>query len=355
MFRIQTENNAEIRRLQSRILLLASALFFLVNISIAGRGDKTGTASAPELLIPIGARSIGMGTSSLAVVDGLEALYWNPAGMIRSDGTTELLFSHMAYLADIGVDYFALSASMGDLGRIGFSIKSISVGDIPVTTEDQPDGTGEIATPTFIVAGGAFARHITDRISIGFSANVLYEKMASVSTSGVAFTGGVQYTGLGGIDGLGVGVVIRNIGPSLTFGGTGLLHTAQVGDASRDQYTILIDAAPADLPSTIELGLAYSMDWTEDARMVFTSTFQNNNYSNDEYKIGAEYSFRQMLFVRGGYMFSASTGDQEYIYGPTAGIGVRAKINELNVHVDYGYRSAKYFGGNSIFTVGLDF
>jgi len=337
-----------------RTIVILAAICFLFNVSFAGRGDKTGTASAPELLIPVGARSIGLGTSSLAVVDGLEALYWNPAGMVRTTGTTDVLFSHMEYLADIGVDYLALSTSMGDLGRIGFSIKSISIGDIPVTTEDQPDGTGEIASPTFLVAGGAFARRITDRISFGFSANVIYEKMASVSTSGIAFTGGVQYTGLGGIDGLGVGVVLRNIGPSLTYGGTGLLHTAEIGDATRGQYTILVDAAPADLPSTIELGMAYSLDCSEDGHLVFTGTFENNNYSNDEYKIGTEYSFRQMLFVRGGYMFSASTDDQEYIYGPTAGIGVRAKINEMNIHVDYAYRAAKYFGGNSIFTVGFE-
>lgn len=331
------------------ILLLTSTLAW------AGRGDLTGTTSAPELLIPVGARAIGMGCSSLAIVDGIEALYWNPAGMVRSNSNTDLLISHMAYLADIGVDYLAFSTSLGDIGRLGLSVKSLSFGDIPVTTEDQPDGTGQFTSPTFLNVGGTFARHISDRITAGISSTIIYEKMADVSTSGIAFTAGAQYIGLGGIDALGLGVVIRNIGPSLTFGGSGLLHTGQVNDATRDQYTVLIDAASADLPSTIEIGLGYKLDVSTDAHFNFTMEFQNNNYSNDEYKLGSEYSFKNILFIRAGYMFSASGGDQEYIYGATAGIGVRTVINRLNIEVDYAYRATEYFDGNNVFAVELEF
>src|SRR5512136_961525 len=46
-------------------LLLASANAF------AGRGDKVGTGAAPELLIPVGARYVGMGNASASLSTGV--------------------------------------------------------------------------------------------------------------------------------------------------------------------------------------------------------------------------------------------------------------------------------------------
>lgn len=330
------------------LVLCASAVF-------AGRGDKVGTASAIELLIPVGARTIGMGNSNLSLVSGIEAMYWNPAGIMRSQMNTSVMFSHMAYLADIGVDYVALNTSLNDVGRLGLSVKSLSFGEVNVTTEDQPDGTGETTSPTFLVIGGTFARNISDRIAIGITSNFVYEKMANVSASGIAFTAGVQYTGLGGIDGLGVGVVIRNIGPALKFNGTGLLRTAEVNDALRGGSALAIASASADLPSTIEIGLGYTVNIGQEGFLHLTSTFQNNNFADDEYKIGAEYILRNTIFIRGGYAFAPSEGQREYIYGASAGIGVRTMLGANQVSVDYAYRSVKYFNGNSVFTIGIEF
>src|SRR5207249_4204003 len=76
-----------------------------VTLSFAGRGDKVGTASGIELLIPIGARSIALGSSSLALVSGTEAIYWNPAGLVRENRSTGVMISHMSYLADINIEY----------------------------------------------------------------------------------------------------------------------------------------------------------------------------------------------------------------------------------------------------------
>ncbi len=47
----------------------------------ASSGNRTGTNGASELLIPVGARDIGMGGSTVALTSGPEALFWNPAGI----------------------------------------------------------------------------------------------------------------------------------------------------------------------------------------------------------------------------------------------------------------------------------
>ena len=185
--------------LACRILLLTISLSCVLH---AGRGDKSGTSAAPELLIPVGARSIALGGASLATITGVEAIYWNPAGLARSSPAFDLMVSHMSYLADIGVNYFAASRNFADVGSVGLAVKSLAIDDIPITTEDQPDGTGETTSPTFLVVGGAFSRRMSDKISVGIVANLVFEQMARVSARGISFSGGVQYTGLGGMEGL---------------------------------------------------------------------------------------------------------------------------------------------------------
>jgi hypothetical protein len=321
----------------------------------AGRGDKAGTAAAPELLIPWGARGIALGGAPIALVSGIEAIYWNPAGLARLRAGAGVTFSHMSYLGDIGVDCFAAGAHMGELGSVALSVRSLSFGQIPVTTEDMPDGTGETTSPTYLTVGATLGREISDRISVGITANVIYEKMARVSATGVAFSMGVQYSGIGGIEGLAVGAAVKNIGPSFKFDGTGLLRSAQVTDATLNGSTLKIPAASSDLPSTIEIGLGYTLRVSETGQLNIMSAFQNNNYSDDEYRFGAEYSFTQNISFQGGYAFASQTEGREYIYGPSAGVRLHTTLASIDFTIDYAYRAVKYFSGNHIITLTMEF
>ena len=104
--------------------------------------NRSGTAAAPELFIPVGARDMALGGASIATTAGLEALHWNPAGLARAHSDVGLLFSTMSYIADIQVNYTAISGRFGRFGSLALSLKSLDIGAIPITTEAQPDGTG---------------------------------------------------------------------------------------------------------------------------------------------------------------------------------------------------------------------
>ncbi len=345
-------NGLPVRGRALALLVCATlGLFGLAPDARAGRGDKVGSSSGTQLLLPVGARAIGLGGSTLATVYGNEAIYWNPAGLARSERASEIFVSHMAYLADIGVDYLALSTRLADVGVIALSVKSLSVGAIPVTTEDLPDGTGETTTPTFMTIGGTFARRMSDQISVGFTANLLLERMGDVSATGIAFNGGIQYLGLGGVDGLNFGVAVKNVGPQLKYDGDGLLRSGQLVDISRPDALYKIEAASADLPSTIEIGLGYTRHLNELSDLTLTGLFQNNNYAEDEYRFGLEYAYRDLFFVRGGYAVSSASGDQEYIFGSSAGAGIKTTLQGVLISVDYGYREVKYLRGNHVFTL----
>lgn len=346
------------------LFLFVAVHFVLSAVSFAGGENRVGNSAAAELLIPVGARDIAMAGSSIATSTGLDAMYWNPAGLARAEFATNAVFSHMNYIADIGIQYVAVSTRFGDFGSLGLSIKSVGIGEIAVTTEDQPDGTGQMINPTLLNIGLTYSRMLTDRISIGASATLISERFGLVSATGVAFSGGVQYSGLANVTGLSVGVAVKNLGPRMSFDGDGLIREGIVSNASGSFYKV--DAESFDLPSTIEIGLAYNYVLAEENMITVSGVFQNNNFSADEYKAGLEYHYANTFFLRGGYTFSDITKSaaiqsndavdrSQQIFGFSAGAGLRYPVGSLNVSFDYAFRSVKFLENNHVFTVGLGF
>ncbi|HQG46745.1 MAG TPA: hypothetical protein PLG50_13885, partial [bacterium] len=140
------------------VLVTLAILVVLAAQAFAGASNRAGTNAASELLIPVGARYIGMGGATAASVQGIDAIYWNPAGLDRASYRATAQFSQMSYLAGIDVTYAAVAAKFGGLGSIGLSFKTLAMGDIAITTEDAPDGTGALFSPQFLNLGLTYSR-----------------------------------------------------------------------------------------------------------------------------------------------------------------------------------------------------
>jgi hypothetical protein len=343
-------------KVTKHILLHASIAMLLVSVALSGSKNRTGTGGATELTIPIGARSIAMGNATVATATGIDALFYNPAGTASNGTGTTLFVSHMNYIADISVDCGAVSVNVPSFGVLSLQLVGYSVGEIMLTTTDLPDGFGATFKPQFFTGGLTYSTNLTDRISIGFTGTLISESMATVSATGFAFSAGAIYDNLGGINGLKFGVVLKNVGPQMKFDGSGLNVNGSVSTLDRPPYFYKIDAASFELPSSFEIGIGYKTALMDDHSVTFSTAFQNNNFSDDAYRIGAEYSFQNVVFVRGGYDYSPSQVDQrENIFGTTFGVGLRTNLASVDVAFDYAFRSVKYFGGNHVFslTAGL--
>ena len=334
-------------------ILLAFILLLAVD-AFAGGGKRTGTGGAAELLIPVGPRGIAMAEANIATSKGIEALYWNPAGVSLMQNNADVIFSHMSYIADIGVEYGAVAANFEGFGVLSFSLKSLGVGDIQVTTTANPDGTGDTFSPTFIVAGLSYSRQLTEAISVGLTANFISETMADVSASGFAFDVGVMYNNLADINGLSLGVVIKNLGPDMKYTGGGLYHEGQIVDVSRPPSFYTVEAAAFQLPSNFQLGLGYSPVLDEMNSLQFSGIYQNNNFSGDEYKVGGEYGYHDMFFVRGGYEFAPQISE-DYLFGFTAGVGINYAVENFGFKVDYAFRDVQFFEANHVIALTLTF
>lgn len=337
------------------VIIIALTLLLSYN-SDAGSPNRRGTAAATELLIPIGSAGVGLNGSTLAKVNGLDALFWNPAGLARSSFTSEVMFSKLSYIADIGVNYFAVSGNLGDLGFIAASLKTLSFGDIEITTIDKPEGTGVSYSPTFMTMALTYSRRMTDRIFFGSNMKLIYESIKRVEATAFAFDFGLQYKA--GETGFNFGIALKNLGTKIRFDGPDFERF--VNDPNQPPgfppQPYVIRTAAFDLPTTLELGLSYLYPLASEHNVSFNTTFVNNNYSNDQYRFGVEYSFKNILFLRGGYLVSPDIPETlEGIYDFTFGAGVQYQISGVEMAVDYAYRPVKFFDANQWFTIRLAF
>jgi hypothetical protein len=333
-------------------------LFFLFGISIvtfASGGNRTGTGGAAQLNIPVGARSISMGGANIASAYGIEALFWNPAGVAKLDKSVGVTFSHMSYIADIGVEYGAVGANIEGFGVLSLSIKSLSIDDILITTTQNPDGTGATFTPQMLVAGVSYSKLLTENISVGVTANYISETLGEVDASGLAFNVGVNYDNLANIHGLSFAIAIKNLGGEMQYDGAGLLHQADVDDYNRPPQLYQANSAPFEIPSQFEIGFAYTPHFDDINSLQLSTSFQNNNFSGDEYKLGAEYSYNNLFFIRGGYSLAPDVADEDYLYGLTAGAGIKYDLDGINLMIDYAFRDIQYFEANHVFQISFEF
>ncbi|MFQ5771992.1 MAG: PorV/PorQ family protein [bacterium] len=340
--------------------LFAATLVFLLLFSIdsyAGNRKKAGVAAGAELLIPVGTRDMAMGGATIATTSGIDAIFWNPAGLARTDYSAVATFSRTTYIADIDINYVAVAGKFGNFGTVGFSIKSLAIGDIPITTEDQPDGTGASLDPTFITVGVHYGKLLIENVAVGFSVRVISENLreARVSATGFSFSAGVQYQNAGGLQGLDLGVAVKHIGPQMGFSGSGLLRDAGVEDANRGVSLVEIDAGTEDLPSTIEIGVAYTVNAGEFSKIHFATMFQNNNFSDDQARFGVEYEYNDLFFLRAGFNSSPDAPDDAFIFGPTLGAGAHVLVGGINIFADYAWQQNDFFDNQNTFSIRLGF
>ncbi|MBS4029771.1 MAG: PorV/PorQ family protein [Ignavibacteriales bacterium] len=338
-----------------RIIYLSIILLIATLQSPAGDEKRMGTTGAEELLIPVGARSIATAGSFLSTLKGVEAIYYNPAGL--SAGTnSEAMFSYMSYIADINVSYFAVSANLEDIGAFGLSFKSLDFGDILQTTVDDPEGTaGNTYSPGYYNFGLTYSRSITDRVSAGVTTKMIYESIMNTSASALAIDMGIQYRFASNLS---LGVAIKNIGSDMKFIGSDLQTKTEIPGTGVGTGSGVYspETEPFQIPAYFELGLNYQYSLAAQNDLLVGSTFRNNNAKQDEIKLGLEYLVLDAFALRSGYEMLIGENTSS-IFGLNYGVGVEQELESgMRFSFDYAFRSVEDFPtDNHVFTIKLGF
>jgi len=334
----------------------------LVQAATAGAGsvDRVGTSGAQELRIPVGAASIATGGSAVALGGGLRNIYWNPASLASTD-QSEGMVSYMGYIGDSKVNYGAIATHLGSQGQLGFSMKILNIGDIIVTTEDAPDGTGEVLNPNFGVFGITYARRMTDRVHLGLTGSYISEKVADVAATGFAVDLGVQYDT--GWRGLRFGFAMKNIGPDMRYKGANLEERVVLptDDPSASGHVLQLQAASFELPSYLQIGVSYDLPMGGgDRHSTIFGAFQGNNFTTDEYRLGAEVPVGNFLALRGGFVgqvpIKEEDRQQDYLYSYTYGAGFNFKLGDRPFALDWaGQHVGDFFDDNQQVSLHITF
>jgi hypothetical protein len=318
----------------------------------AGSPERIGTGGAPELRLPVGARSVALAGSDLGTVSGAEALFYNPAGIVESKSHTELLFSHTQYIADMKLNYIAVTQAVGN-GAIGVSAKVLSIGDMVYTTEAAPDGTGETFNPTYSTLGLTYARKMTDRVDFG--ATVLYdsEHILQETANGVSFGFGFVYDT--DFHGARLGMAMNNVGPNMEYGGSDLQHLQQLPGYNPfvSPRNLGLSTSTFELPTSFQFGLSLPLIRGGQNAFAVHGAYINNSFAVDEGRVGAEYVYQKLFALRGGYKITSNSDD---LFSFSYGLGLRVPLGASSMWVDYaGQPVNKYFDDVQHLSLTLEF
>jgi hypothetical protein len=274
------------------------------------RNDRSSAAeTATFLLVPVGARSIGLGGAVSSARGDLEGSLWNPASISGLDGSALYLMG--------GEDFAASSRVLGGVLAIGQVRAGLTVLHYDLGTVEARDGAnnplGEIepAQTAFVLSAGY---PVLDWLDMGASWKLL-RLSASCSiacgslddtSTGSAFDIGAVAS-LPGNRALRGGLLIRNLGAGIGY-----------ADGPADPLpTRLRLGVEADLPALFHSASA----WVEgDLDLLIRVDLQQTLSEFDDFDahLGAELGWRDLLLVRGGYASS-----NEGRSGPTIGLGIR--------------------------------
>lgn len=321
-------------------ILLFIVLFSFLQITIHAQvfpilgGQRAGISTAEFLKIGVGARASALGEAFVAISNDASALYWNPAGLVQFKDD-QVFFSHNMWVVDINHDYVGAVYHMDETNAFGVSFTSLSMNDMPVTTEYAPNGTGEYFGFSDMALSLTYSRKMTEQFSFGGSVRYIEETLDKLKMRGVMIDLGTYYwTGLGSTR---FAVAVSNFGNQLAPDGKVVL----LGKREKSDWQAF---SP---PTTFRIGFAFEPYESEMNKLTASIQLNHPNDNSENLATALEYSWKNTFYLRGGYKFNVE--EQNYSFGA----GVNLPISIANVTVDYAYANFVRLGTAHRFSIIL--
>ncbi|MBI5727770.1 MAG: PorV/PorQ family protein [Ignavibacteriales bacterium] len=255
----------------------------LLAISLHAQSYKTtGTTGFVFLEIPVTARSAALGEASVAVSDGdAQSLFTNPAAA----GFTNKQHSFSSFYSPWFVDIKHLASSYmisTDAGVFSVGLNYFDFGTIDRTVR-RLDNRAFEKSGTYTASAGAitasFAKKLTDKFSFGVSMKLAQEKIDVYSVEAPLVDVGVMYfTGLGSLR---IAAVVQNAGVNAKY--------------IKDEFK---------MPTAFRLGAAAEViDDPAGYKLSLLAEAIHPTDNIERINTGIEFSYNNMIFLRGGYKF----------------------------------------------------
>lgn len=312
---------------------------------------KAGRSGAAFLEIGVGAREVALGSAVSSLSQDANNIFWNPAGTaLTGDRQFSASFSFTNWIAGLDYGAAAFGYNLGNAGTLSLGVQFGGVSDIAANRQngyadpilqDLVTDTETGATYDFqdVALSVSYARYVIDRLSLGATFKVVNETIDGVSANAVAFDFGSVYSV--GLSGWQIAARLSNLGSDMTF------------------YN-----QENPLPLTFSIGTSIYPVNTENTRLMLAFDTIKPLDSQQLLYGGAELSFYDLLFLRGGYKFNYSGVDDggaigrdavnDTIEGASIGAGIQYAMGGYAVAIDYAYTQMDLLDGVSRLTLRIN-
>ena len=337
----------------------------------AGRVDGlsgVGTRAAEFLTIPVGPRAVAMGGAYTALADEISAIYWNPAGLAFLD-KSEAFFTVIDRPLDISYTYGAFATPIWeDRLVIGAFLSVLNSGDQEVTTETQPEGTGEFYSAYSLSAGAALAYNFSDRFSAGIVIKDVHEDIWGITQDAIAFDMGTNYHET--VHGIPVRLAfsITNLGTNLKFSGDRLNVDVEPDDIYPGEDIGRLDRQGALSTNSFKLPTSFRIAgsanvWNNELYNAIAA-FELSENSNQPVSIGVGGELTRKVAREGMAAFRAGWAVQQdevditggdRLRGLSLGGGFIYNLYKMTIRVDYAYRNLGILSSNHAYSLSISF
>lgn len=329
-----------IRNIKKYLMSTCGIVLMLTHLLPAQQVPKVGQTGMKWLSIPIGARAAALGGAYTSISNDVSSVFWNPAGVALTEGV-HVFLNQTQWIADINVNAGAVSFNTGRWGVFGASVMSVDWGIFHGTRRSELDPRGYIETGTFspssFAVGLNYAYRISEVFFVGTNFKYVFEELGSGLEG--TWANPLEYTAR-------MSLIAFDIGTLYYIG----FHDLRLGMSLQNfsnekQYR----AETFPLPLTFKFGLAMNFMslWIDESPhkvTVATEYIHPRDYS-ERVHVGAEYSFHELLYIRGGYRYNYS--EERFTYG----VGLRFTLGgSTSLRLDYSYLPFENFDAVHMFS-----
>ncbi len=317
--------------------------------------SRAGTSAAAYLEIPVGAPAIAMGGAFSSIANDATSLYWNCAGSALLT-KNEAVVVHTSWIAQTSFNYGALVLPLGDFGNLGFSMTSLTMGDMKVRTVEQPEGTGEYFSAQDLAAGITFARKLSDRFAIGFTGKYLRQSIWHEAAYAFAVDAGTLFrTDL--LGGMVIAATLSNFGSTMQLEGRDTREFIRIDPTktgSNDRIPVTIEMQSWALPLQFQFGVSTTVLSRDNFRWSVALDALHPADNNESMNVGTEFAWQNVFFLRAGYQ-SLFLSDAEGGFSFGVGLASGSLSSDLGFKADYAFRDMGRLESVHTFSLGIVF
>ncbi len=323
------------------------------------------TSATPFLRISPDARSGGMGDMGVATSPDANSSFWNIAKTPFAKSKSAVSLTYTPWLKDLGVNDVFLASLAGyyqldDQSAVSGSMRFFNLGSIQFTDFSGRDiSTGK---PTELSLDLGYSRKVSDKLALGVAIRYINSNL----TRGYAASNGITYKAGSAVSGdlslyydntkeygsgIRAGIALSNLGSKISYTndaqqkdyipanlGIGVSYTSVFDESNKITFGIEANKLMVPTPPLASGDSATDANALSEYRSKgivnswFSSFGDAGSFKSElaEYQVavGAEYSYNDQFFVRGGYFYEDKTkGNRKFF---TAGIGIVYNVFGLN-------------------------